>query len=96
MLFMGLLVAGQAALADVIVTDDGRRFEGEIVVEGKEAVKIDAIIATIRSALTVKRAEIKSVEKKPVPPEVRFDTVTETRGLEAVRAVRTDQAPSDG
>jgi hypothetical protein len=52
----------------VVVRDDGRRFEGEIVAEDSEAVSIDTVIATVRTVLKVKRSEVKSLEKKPLPP----------------------------
>lgn len=57
-----------AVRADVVVRDDGHRFEGEIVAEDSSAVSIDTVIATVRTTLTLKRSEVKSVEKQPVPP----------------------------
>jgi len=67
-LLTALLATGQAAFADVIIRNDDHRFEGEIIAEDKGTVSIDTVIATIRTVLKVKRSDIKSLEKNPVPP----------------------------
>ena len=67
-LLTALLATGQAAFADVIIRNDDHRFEGEIIAEDKGTVSIDTVIATIRTVLKVKRSDIKSLEKKAVPP----------------------------
>lgn len=65
---LGVCVFYAVAAADVVVRDDGQRFEGEIVAEDADAVSIDTVIATVRTVLKVKRSEVKAVEKKAVPP----------------------------
>jgi len=63
-----LAVMTATARADIVVRDDDQRFEGEIVAENADAVSIDTVIATVRTTLKVPRSEVKSIEKKPVPP----------------------------
>ena len=51
---------------DVVIMNDGRRFEGTILVESS-IVKIDALVAGIRVTLNLPKDEIKSIDKKAVP-----------------------------
>ncbi|MHC4992328.1 MAG: hypothetical protein ACYTGC_15250 [Planctomycetota bacterium] len=56
------------AVADVVVMDDGRRFEGVIVAEDATQVVLDTMISpTIRTKLSLKRSEIRSAERQPLP-----------------------------
>jgi len=65
---LGVCVFYAVASADVVVRDDGQRFEGEIVAEDSDAVSVDTVIATVRTVLNIKWSEVKAIEKKPVPP----------------------------
>jgi hypothetical protein len=55
--------------ADVVTMTDGRVLEGEIVAEQGTTVVLDAKVApTIRATINLPRAEIKSIERQPLPP----------------------------
>jgi len=56
-----------SALGDVVRTRDGREIVGVIVSETSTTIVIDTVIANIRSNLTVRRAEVRSIERGPVP-----------------------------
>ena len=57
-----------SAVGDVIEMRDGRRFEGEIVAEDPSTVSIDTrVSSTIRTTLKLNRADVKGVERKPLP-----------------------------
>ncbi|MHC4966552.1 MAG: hypothetical protein ACYTGE_16785, partial [Planctomycetota bacterium] len=54
--------------ADIVEMTDGRRFEGEILREDAEALTIDTKVSpTIRTTLRLARADVESIERKPVP-----------------------------
>lgn len=64
-----VLVPGVAAGADVVVLVDGRTFEGTVLRDNPKEVKIDTVVATIRTQLTFGRAEIDSVTLSPLPDD---------------------------
>ncbi len=55
-----------AAAGDVIRTKDGREFVGLIVKETATSVTIDTIVSNIRSPVTLRRSEIREIERGPV------------------------------
>ncbi|MHC4967759.1 MAG: Clp protease/crotonase-like domain-containing protein [Planctomycetota bacterium] len=56
--------------ADIVEMTDGRRFEGEILREDAEALTIDTKVSpTIRTTLRLARADVESIERKPVPED---------------------------
>lgn len=87
---------------DVIKTRDGREFVGVIVSETSATVVIDTIVANIRSKVTLRRGEIASLERGPVPdgffeparPAAPRDRGGATRPATTPR--RTDPAPARG
>jgi hypothetical protein len=62
-------VAGVPARADVITMNDGRVLEGRIVNEQREPILFEIQTGGIRATLELKRADIKSIEKKPLPKD---------------------------
>jgi len=72
---MTLLLAAGAALGDRVVMKDGRVFEGTITKETRTSVVIDALVANIRTTLTLSKRDIDSIEKgaftPPPPPTPR-------------------------
>lgn len=55
------------ALADVVLMNDGRRYEGTILSKTDEIVSIDAKVEGVRVKLGLRRLDIKSIDEKPVP-----------------------------
>lgn len=62
-----LWLMGDSATADTVIMHDGRRFEGQILLQDSHVVRIDTVIAGIRATLTLKRPEIDVVATDPLP-----------------------------
>lgn len=56
-----------SAVGDVIRTKDGREFVGLIVKETATSVTIDTVVSNIRSPVTLRRSEVREIERGPVP-----------------------------
>ena len=63
----GAMILTASTNADVVTMLDGRRFEGDVLTQDKQTVKIDTVVAGIRTTLTLKHPEIASVTQSPVP-----------------------------
>jgi hypothetical protein len=61
--FVGLW--GSPARADVVTMKDSRRFEGTVHSEQDGVVQFDTVVSGIRARLSLQKAEIKSIDKKP-------------------------------
>ena len=66
LLFVSLLIV-KTVVADVVMMSDGRRFEGKVVKQNSNIVKIDTMIAGIQVVVGLPRSEVKFVIKKPIP-----------------------------
>ncbi len=65
-----LLAAVTMALpvsADVVTLTDGRQFEGRVASEAGDALRFETVIAGIKASLDLKRSDVGSLEKKPLP-----------------------------
>lgn len=62
---VGVVVGGVCA-ADVVRMKDGREFEGKITGETAMSVTIDAKIANIRTTLTLDKAQVREIERRPL------------------------------
>lgn len=52
---------------DVVKLTDGREFEGVARSQTGDKLQIDTVISGVRAKLTLKRADVASIEKKPLP-----------------------------
>ena len=62
-----LFMAATHAPADQVFMKDGRSFEGTVVHMGSDKVVIDAMVATIRTKLSLPADDVKSIRKAAVP-----------------------------
>jgi len=62
-----MLLSAIAARADVVTLHGGRTYEGRIVSETRSRITIDTRVAGIRTKLTLHKADVKAIERKPVP-----------------------------
>lgn len=62
-----MVLPGVSVAADVVTLVDGRKFEGTVLRDNNKEVKIDTVVATIRTQLTFGRAEVESVTQSPLP-----------------------------
>jgi hypothetical protein len=63
-----LLVPAAALRADIVELNDGRRFEGNVLTDDDEKVRIDARVGSVRVIVGFPKRDVKTVEKKPLPP----------------------------
>ncbi len=66
--FVGLLAAAIPAAADVLETKDGRRYEGRILSQDAQMVRIDARVGRTRVILGFPPLDVSSVQEKPLAP----------------------------
>ena len=64
---MAILTWCSYASADVVTLSDGRTFEGKVLVHDDEKVRIDTVVAGIRTTLTLPRGAVESIVEKPIP-----------------------------
>lgn len=62
-----LVFAAVCAGRDVVLLKDGRSVEGIVIEDATDHVKIDGIVAGIRSQMVFKRQEVRSVTRSPLP-----------------------------
>lgn len=62
-----LLVSAALAPADQVFMKDGRSFEGTVLHMGSDKVVVDAMVATIRTKLSLPADDVKSIRKAPLP-----------------------------
>ena len=63
----GVVAGVVCARGDVVLLQDGRRFEGVILKDDQHEVTIDTMVSSIRSKLTFRRIDVRTMEKGPVP-----------------------------
>lgn len=97
---MTALLAAGAALGDRVVMKDGRVFEGTITKETRTSVVIDALVANIRTTLTLSKRDIDSIEKgaftPPPPPTPRRETPRRAERPRERERAAPSSAPSSG
>jgi hypothetical protein len=64
-----ILAAVPAVFADIVELHDGRRFEGNVLSQDGEKVRIDAKVGGIRVSLGFSRAEVKRVIETELPAD---------------------------
>lgn len=62
-----VLSAPVPGAADVVTLKDGRKYEGKIISEDGERVRIDTLIGRARTGLGFPVADVESIEKAPLP-----------------------------
>jgi hypothetical protein len=63
------LAAPSLALADKITLKDGRVFEGDILQNDSDKVRIDTMVVGIRTKITFKPSEVEKASKSPLPKD---------------------------
>jgi hypothetical protein len=92
---IGLLAAASltsivAAASDVVITNDGREFIGEIVEQNADSIRIRTTVAGIDTTLTLARADIaKILEDQDVEVEEVVEDDTPARGITDVEREET-------
>jgi hypothetical protein len=67
--FLAAVALAGVARADVVELKDGRRFEGKIVFQDSERVRLDAKVGGIRTTVGFKQAEVNNIEEKEIPAD---------------------------
>lgn len=81
-----------AARGDVILMNDGRRFEGKIMSETAHDVVIDTVVNKIRLKMTLARVQVVSITREAVPDNF-FDSPSPTRAPSAPSAPARNEPP---
>ncbi len=78
-------LGGVVARADLVIMNDGRKFEGTVQSEQGDSIQLDTVVAGIRARLTLEKGKIKSIEKKALPQSAQ-DPLETDPGLAAPRS----------